>query len=152
LREQLGKEVCTERAWRSSDLRRKNPGAQERLPREWPSAGTTGYDFLNALNSVFVDPKGAKCIEEVYDRFVGKKLVYEDLLYQKKSWSCLRCWESRCVPWVISWPCSLTRTVMLATCPEAIWTQALFETTAHMPIYRTYTRNLEVSREDAKNN
>src|SRR3981189_4006356 len=28
--------------------------------------------------------------------------------------------------------------------------QALFDTTAHMPIYRTYTRNLEVSREDAK--
>jgi (1->4)-alpha-D-glucan 1-alpha-D-glucosylmutase len=29
-------------------------------------------------------------------------------------------------------------------------TQALFETTAHVPVYRTYTRNLEVSRDDAK--
>src|SRR5260370_10085817 len=29
-------------------------------------------------------------------------------------------------------------------------TQALFESTAHVPVYRTYTRHLEVAREDGK--
>ena len=30
----------------------------EDLRADWPIAGTTGYDFLNELNGVFVDPAG----------------------------------------------------------------------------------------------
>ena len=30
----------------------------EPLPRDWPVAGTTGYDFLNELGGLFVDPAG----------------------------------------------------------------------------------------------
>ena len=31
----------------------------ESLPGHWPVHGTTGYEFLNVLNGLFVDPKGA---------------------------------------------------------------------------------------------
>jgi (1->4)-alpha-D-glucan 1-alpha-D-glucosylmutase len=123
---------------------------RERLPLEWPSSGTTGYDFLNALNSVFVDPKGAKCIEEVYDRFVGKKLIYSDLLYQKKKlvMSTLLGVEMRFLGHQLALLADKDR--YARDLSRSDLTQALFETTAHMPIYRTYTRNLDVSREDAK--
>ncbi len=30
----------------------------ERLPEQWPVAGTTGYDFLGFSNSLFVEPAG----------------------------------------------------------------------------------------------
>ena len=30
-------------------------GRDEPLPRDWPVSGTTGYEFLNALNGIFID-------------------------------------------------------------------------------------------------
>src|SRR5712672_713173 len=150
LREQLGKESASGEPREVPIYVEKILASRERLPREWPSAGTTGYDFLNALNSVFVDPKGAKCVEEIYDRFVGKKLVYEDLLYQKKKlvMSTLLGVEMRSLGHQLALLADKDR--YARDLSRSDLTQALFETTAHMPIYRTYTRNLEVSREDAK--
>ena len=150
LREQLGKEASPGKPREVPILVEKILARRERLPLEWPSGGTTGYDFLNALNSVFVDPKGAKCIEEVYDRFVGKKLIYADLLYQKKKlvMSTLLGVEMRSLGHQLALLAAKDR--YARDLSRSDLTQALFETTAHMPIYRTYTRNLEVSREDAK--
>ncbi|HSD09862.1 MAG TPA: alpha-amylase family glycosyl hydrolase, partial [Candidatus Binatia bacterium] len=34
--------------------------AGESLPRSWPIHGTTGYDFLNDVNGLFVDPRGGR--------------------------------------------------------------------------------------------
>jgi (1->4)-alpha-D-glucan 1-alpha-D-glucosylmutase len=120
------------------------------LPRDWPVAGTTGYDFANALNSVFVDPKGVRCIEETYERFVGKKLIYADILYQKKKlvMSTLLGVEMRSLAHQLSLLANKDRYARDLSRTDL--TQALFETTAHIPLYRTYTRNLEVAREDAK--
>ena len=152
LREQLGKESAS-----APGEPREVPifvekilARRERLLLEWPSRGTTGYDFLNALSSVFVDPQGAKCVEEVYDRFVGKKLIYGDLLYQKKKlvMSTLLGVEMRSLGHQLALLADKDR--YARDLSRSDLTQALFETTAHMPIYRTYTRNLEVSREDAK--
>jgi (1->4)-alpha-D-glucan 1-alpha-D-glucosylmutase len=150
LREQLGKDSASGEPPEVPVYVEKILACRERLPREWPSAGTTGYDFLNALNRVFVDPKGAKCIEEVYDRFVGKKLVYADLLYQKKKlvMSTLLGVEMRSLGHQLALLADKDR--YARDLSRSDLTQALFETTAHMPIYRTYTRNLEVSREDAE--
>lgn len=40
----------------------------EQLPREWPVAGTTGYEFMNELEDVFIDPDGYAAIEAAYRR------------------------------------------------------------------------------------
>jgi (1->4)-alpha-D-glucan 1-alpha-D-glucosylmutase len=42
----------------------------ERLREEWPVAGTTGYEFLNALEAILVDAAGFATIEERYRRLV----------------------------------------------------------------------------------
>jgi (1->4)-alpha-D-glucan 1-alpha-D-glucosylmutase len=34
----------------------------EALPRDWPVAGTTGYDFLNQAGGLFVDPEGEQAL------------------------------------------------------------------------------------------
>ena len=150
LREQLAKESGQGEPRIVPIFVEKILARRERLPREWPSEGTTGYDFLNALNGVLVDPKGANCIEEVYDRFVGKKLVYADLLYQKKKlvMSTLLGVEMRSLGHQLALLADKDRYARDLSRSDLM--QALFETTAHMPIYRTYTRNLEVSREDGK--
>ena len=49
--------------------------ADEPLPPEWPVAGTTGYDFLNTLNGLFIEAKGFQEVQEVYNRFVKPELT-----------------------------------------------------------------------------
>jgi (1->4)-alpha-D-glucan 1-alpha-D-glucosylmutase len=150
LREQLGHDPSGDASREVSIFVEKILARTEHLPREWPASGTTGYDFANALNSVFVDPKGAKCIEDVYDRFVGKKLAYADLLYQKKKlvMSTLLGVEMRSLAHQLTLLADKDRYARDLSRNDL--TQALFEATAHVPVYRTYTRNLEVSRDDAK--
>jgi malto-oligosyltrehalose synthase len=41
----------------------------ERLPGDWPVAGTTGYDALGLADSLFVDPAGGAPMSAEYTRF-----------------------------------------------------------------------------------
>jgi (1->4)-alpha-D-glucan 1-alpha-D-glucosylmutase len=47
----------------------------EQLRADWPVAGTTGYEFLNALDAVFVDPRGFAALTRWYRRIVGDRLA-----------------------------------------------------------------------------
>jgi (1->4)-alpha-D-glucan 1-alpha-D-glucosylmutase len=56
----------------------------ETLPPEWPVHGTTGYEFLNMVNGLFVDPGGARAIERLYQRLREGRGEFEDLFYFSK--------------------------------------------------------------------
>lgn len=43
----------------------------EELPAEWPVAGTTGYDFLNGVLRLLVDPAGREQLVETFTVFAG---------------------------------------------------------------------------------
>jgi (1->4)-alpha-D-glucan 1-alpha-D-glucosylmutase len=45
--------------------------AREPLPRDWPCAGTTGYDALRLADGLFVAPDGAGPLAARYARFAG---------------------------------------------------------------------------------
>jgi (1->4)-alpha-D-glucan 1-alpha-D-glucosylmutase len=45
----------------------------ERLREGWPVQGTTGYEFLNDLEAVFIDPDGAEVLDLGYRRTVGSR-------------------------------------------------------------------------------
>jgi (1->4)-alpha-D-glucan 1-alpha-D-glucosylmutase len=45
--------------------------ADEVLP-DWPVEGTTGYDFLNRVTSVLIDPDGEKPLTDLYTTFTGE--------------------------------------------------------------------------------
>ncbi len=59
-------------------------GHDELLRREWPVYGTTGYEFANLLNGVFVDNSNAPALREVYRDFTGSDVKFTDLLYESK--------------------------------------------------------------------
>jgi (1->4)-alpha-D-glucan 1-alpha-D-glucosylmutase len=42
----------------------------EHLPEGWATAGTTGYEFLNLVNGIFVDRSQARAIEQIYARTI----------------------------------------------------------------------------------
>ncbi len=56
----------------------------ELLPDQWPVFGTTGYDFLNSVNGIFVDTEKSKQMDRLYDRFVKWGGDFPDLVYEKK--------------------------------------------------------------------
>ncbi len=56
----------------------------EELPAFWPVQGSTGYDFMNALNGVLCKKDNKSKFEEVYRKFVKMPINYFELVYQKK--------------------------------------------------------------------
>jgi (1->4)-alpha-D-glucan 1-alpha-D-glucosylmutase len=50
--------------------------AGERLPELWPIAGTTGYDFLNRVGGLFIDPAGENPLTRLYAEFTGMSADY----------------------------------------------------------------------------
>jgi (1->4)-alpha-D-glucan 1-alpha-D-glucosylmutase len=56
----------------------------ERLPADWAIHGTSGYDFLNALNGIFVDSANEKRFSEIYADFIGARLHMDNLVYETR--------------------------------------------------------------------
>ena len=59
-------------------------GKGETLSETWPVHGTTGYDFLNVLNGIFVNPDHEQALTDIYGKFIRQHLAFEDLAYEKK--------------------------------------------------------------------
>ena len=45
----------------------------EHLPETWPADSTTGYDFLELMGGLFIDPEGAKPLTELYVEFTERQ-------------------------------------------------------------------------------
>jgi (1->4)-alpha-D-glucan 1-alpha-D-glucosylmutase len=59
-------------------------GHGESLRAEWPVAGTTGYDFLNQAEALFIDPAGYAAIEDEYRRIIRQPLEFPAIARQGK--------------------------------------------------------------------
>ena len=59
-------------------------GPEEPLPESWLVAGTTGYDFLNAVNGLFVERTGLEELAKAYDRFIDGKRDFREVALQSK--------------------------------------------------------------------
>ncbi|KUK41391.1 MAG: Maltooligosyl trehalose synthase, partial [Clostridia bacterium 62_21] len=53
----------------------------EELPAGWPVHGTTGYDFLNAVNGLFVDGRGAGALDKIYTGCGGCETDFPTVVY-----------------------------------------------------------------------
>lgn len=57
----------------------------EKLPAEWKNvSGTTGYDFLNMINCLFIDPRSEQQLSDFYFDYIGEKIHFAHLVYQCK--------------------------------------------------------------------
>jgi (1->4)-alpha-D-glucan 1-alpha-D-glucosylmutase len=54
-------------------------------PRElWGIAGTTGYDFMNRVLGLLIDPGGEAPLTELYGRFTGESTDWPTVAYEKR--------------------------------------------------------------------
>ena len=56
----------------------------EALRDSWPVDGTTGYDFLNRLSGLFVDPEGEKALTELCAEFTGESTDWAEVARARK--------------------------------------------------------------------
>jgi (1->4)-alpha-D-glucan 1-alpha-D-glucosylmutase len=59
-------------------------GHDELLRADWPIYGTTGYEFMNLLNGVFVDTRNGQAFHELYRNFTGVSDSFGRILYDAK--------------------------------------------------------------------
>jgi (1->4)-alpha-D-glucan 1-alpha-D-glucosylmutase len=56
----------------------------ERLPDGWACAGTTGYDALNRVLGLFVDPAGELPLTALWESVTGNRSSYDDVVLAAK--------------------------------------------------------------------
>jgi len=56
----------------------------EQLPTSWLVEGTSGYDFLNLVNGLFVDSANEKAFTDLYAAFIREKINFAELVYDEK--------------------------------------------------------------------
>jgi (1->4)-alpha-D-glucan 1-alpha-D-glucosylmutase len=58
--------------------------ADEALPADWATQGTTGYEFLNALNGILVSPAGERPLRALYDELRTVLGRFSDVAYESQ--------------------------------------------------------------------
>ena len=115
-------------------------GHGETLPTTWPVDGTTGYEFVNALNGLFVDPTNRRALDALYSTFIGRRVAFRDLLYETKK----QIMRSVLASEVNVLGGQLTRLASrqrrYRDFTRNALTAALIEVIACFPVYRTYIR------------
>jgi (1->4)-alpha-D-glucan 1-alpha-D-glucosylmutase len=116
----------------------------EELPSDWPIQGTTGYDFLGQMNSLFVEPAGLDRLTAQYRSLTGSTESFEDVAYERKS---------RVIAALFSGEMQDLGAHLAALAEEdrnardlspRDMTQAIIEVTACMGVYRTYTDSFDI--------
>lgn len=122
----------------------------ESLRRSWPVHGTSGYDFLNIVNGVLIDPAGEGPLSEIYERFTRRAHDFDEIVYA-------------CKKQIVDTALASELAVLanqLDRITEQDWRvrdftrfrlrDALKEIVACFPVYRTYITRTEATEDDAR--
>lgn len=125
-------------------------GSEEELPVGWPVAGTTGYDFLNALNYLYISADGYRTLLEAYEIFTRRAESFEEVCYQAKRFVMRELFAGE----VTSLTHHLARLAAAdrhaRDVPVSDLRRALEEVTACLPVYRTYVRDFSIEERDRR--
>ncbi|MBN2143179.1 MAG: malto-oligosyltrehalose synthase [Candidatus Aureabacteria bacterium] len=125
----------------------------ETMPGNWSIHGTVGYDYMNALNGLFVKRCNEKRFADLYENFIGHAIDYEGLVYDKKNYFCQLYMASEIneLGHRLDFISETNRNYRDFTRNDL--TTAIREVIAGFPVYRTYVSSdgLKISERDEKN-
>lgn len=131
-------------------LAEKILGAEEALVKTWPIAGTSGYDFLNQVNGLFVDPSAAGRMTQTYEAFIGRQVNYRSLVIANKKRICDESMAGELTMLAERLDAIAQRNVDARDYSFVQIRSALRELVASFPIYRTYISGGVASEDDRK--
>jgi (1->4)-alpha-D-glucan 1-alpha-D-glucosylmutase len=115
----------------------------ERLPSDWAVDGTTGYDFLNAVNGLFVDSDGKEAFDRVYQSFTGASAGFDQRVSSAKKMTMLVSMVSEINALAHQLDRIAERNRRCRDFTLNSLTFALREVIACLPVYRTYITSAE---------
>ncbi|PKN13323.1 MAG: malto-oligosyltrehalose synthase [Deltaproteobacteria bacterium HGW-Deltaproteobacteria-4] len=120
----------------------------EKLPESWPVYGTTGYDFANQVNGLFVETGQAKVFERLYSRFVQQRIDFPSVAYECKKlvMQVTMSSEINTLGHYLNRISEQNRHTRDFTLNSLI--KSIIEVIACFPVYRTYINNYEVAERD----
>ncbi len=121
----------------------------EQMPDNWAVDGTTGYEFLAAVNGLFVDGAAEKAFDAVYARFTRRRETFAEVTVERKRLitSSSMASELNVLAQRLNRISEMNRRTRDFTLREL--TRALVEYVALFPVYRTYvSRRGEVDEHD----
>ena len=149
----LGKPIRTDWQLSSEDLPlyvliEKILAPFERLPQEWTVHGTTGYEFTNLVNGIFVKQDEEKEFTRIYERLLGEKVDFDDLVYRCKKLIMKTTLNSELG--VLSQQLNRLSKRNWSTRDYTLHNlrDALMEVVACFPVYRTYITPDQISKKD----
>jgi (1->4)-alpha-D-glucan 1-alpha-D-glucosylmutase len=125
-------------------------GASEPLPEDWPVDGTSGYEFLNAVNGLFVDPEAAPKFSHLYYDWGEVDPLFPVTVYRKKTLT---------LQVALSSELQMLAYQLDRLAQKNRWSRdftfhslrhALREVVAAFPVYRSYISEREVSDRDRR--
>jgi (1->4)-alpha-D-glucan 1-alpha-D-glucosylmutase len=120
----------------------------EQLPCEWRTHGTTGYDFLNFVNGVFIDREGFHQLESIYADVTGSTKTFSEVFRacKRQVMKKLFAGETNALVHRLTELAEDDRHARDLTTEEL--KEAFVSVTACLPVYRTYIRSEYVSEVD----
>jgi (1->4)-alpha-D-glucan 1-alpha-D-glucosylmutase len=112
---------------------------KEQLPTSWPIQGSTGYDFLNVINNLFIQNGNERQIDSYYKGFSGNTQPFSDQLYDCKKLVIETYFLGDIKNLARLINCSLTKVDRKKITLQAMQ-QALVELIACFPVYRGYAK------------
>jgi (1->4)-alpha-D-glucan 1-alpha-D-glucosylmutase len=128
----------------------KITGVGESLPSSWPIAGTTGYDFGELVNGLFIDARAESSLTRSYFAFVEARPDFDDIVYRSKRLVMHLSMASELN--ALASLASRIAQASRATCDftYSLLRAALGEVVASFPVYRTYITGAAISEEDRR--
>ncbi len=115
-----------------------SPG--EALPSSWAVDGTTGYDFLAAVNGLFVDPRAEEPFTSLFRRSTGDARTFGEHAFEAKRTMLRASMASELQMLALRLERIAMRDRRSRDFTLATLRRALGETIAAFPVYRTYVR------------
>jgi len=122
--------------------------ADEDLAQEWPVFGTTGYEFLNAVNGVFVDPHGYDSLRTTYEDFTGCESGFADVVYEQKKKVIEQLFGAELARLARRLLALAQQDEQARDLSQDELMRAILESTACCPVYRAYVRDFHISARD----
>lgn len=122
--------------------------ANERIPCDWRTQGTTGYDFTNYVNGAFIDRRGFQKLERIYARLTGSSTTFTNVFRERKR-QVMRDLFAGEVHALVDHLTRLAEEDRHARdLPGGDLREAFISVTACLPVYRTYIRGGDISESD----
>jgi (1->4)-alpha-D-glucan 1-alpha-D-glucosylmutase len=122
----------------------------EKLPDSWPVFSTTGYNFANQVNGLFVDYSNAKAFDTLYAHFLRHRIDYPEVVYEKKKLVMQQAMSSEIntLGHYLNKISERNRHTRDFTLNSLI--KSIVEVIAYFPVYRTYISSFAVSERDSQ--